>query len=105
MRPTARKQAEKEDHFPKKNILTMKSHLSKRGKYEFDHVSIDIIDTQSNTSIFCDSWKLVHGHCPLFVLLYANDSFSNKETRTNTDHHTHGIKMRFLKRKSLNMNK
>ena len=67
-------------------------------KYEFDHVSIDIIDTQSNTSIFCDSWKLVHGHCPLFVLLYANDSFSNKETRKNTQHDTHDLALQ-LKRK------
>ena len=29
-----------------------KLRLSKRGKYEFDHVSVDIIDTQSNASRF-----------------------------------------------------
>ena len=36
--------------------VTMKSHLSKRGKYELYHVSVDIIDTQSNTSMLCKKW-------------------------------------------------
>ena len=62
-RPTARKQAEKITLFSKKNRVTVKSHLSKRGKYEFDHVSVDIIDTQSNISRFFEqleacSWTL-----------------------------------------------
>ena len=36
--------------------VTVKSHLSKRGKYELYHVSVDIIDTQSNTSMLCKKW-------------------------------------------------
>ena len=55
-RPTARKQAEKITLLSKKDRVTVKSHLSKRGKYELYHVSVDIIDTESITSMLCKKW-------------------------------------------------